>query len=237
MGSSYARMMRRMMSARIDDVAVATPIDPIGREPEPEAREGLHALVAARGPAPLEQHDELRRMRVEAPEKLFAQPPDRTGLDIVIEVEVVDEPRRLDGAQAQQRVDPGLRRVQHLNEILPRDPAFQARHDRAHPALLRRDPRGVGRRYALRPEQRPGRDDTRQERQRREAAGFEEPRQLGEEPDGGERREWIQMVLPALALTDEVGGAVAEADADDRVPRGEAAARDRGSDRARHTGG
>src|SRR4030095_11338106 len=98
-------MMRRMMSARIYEVPVAPPIDPVGREPQPKPGEAVDTLVAGRGPPALEQHDELRRMRVEAREELVAQPPDHRRLDVVIEVEVVDEPGRLNGAEAQQRGD------------------------------------------------------------------------------------------------------------------------------------
>src|SRR6185369_17965802 len=42
------------------------------------------------------------------------------------------------------------------------------------------------------------------------------------------------MILPALALANEVGQAVAEADRHDRVPHTEAAAREYGSERERH---
>src|SRR5437879_10677857 len=98
-------MMRRMMSARIDDVAVSAPVHRVGQEPGSQSRELVHTLVAAGGPSLLEQHDELRRMRVEAPEKFFAKSPHHPRLAIMIEVEVVDEARRLHGAQPQQRVD------------------------------------------------------------------------------------------------------------------------------------
>src|SRR6266700_673121 len=111
-------MMRRMMSARIHEVPVAPPIDPVGREPLPKPGEAVDALVAARRPPALEQQHELRRMRVEAREELVAQPPDHRCLDVVIEVEVVDEPRRLDGAEPQQRVDASLGGVQYLHEVL-----------------------------------------------------------------------------------------------------------------------
>src|SRR5207249_3563655 len=120
-------MMRRMMSARIDDVAVSAPVDLVRQEPGSQSRELVHALVAAGGPARLEQHDELRRMRVEAPEEFFAK--------------------------------------------------------------------------SLR---------------------------LGEERDGREGRERIEMVFPALALTEEVGDAIADAECHDGVPRPEAAAHQRG---------
>src|SRR5262249_35249981 len=115
-------MMRRMMSARIDDVAVPSAGDPVGREPLAERRERIDALVAADGPAALEEHDELRWMRVKAREEFRAEALDRARLGVVIEVKVVDEPRGLDGAQAQQRVDPALGRVEHLHEIPRRDP-------------------------------------------------------------------------------------------------------------------
>ena len=96
--------MRRMMSARIHGVAVPPPVHPVGRQPEPEAREPVHPLVAADRPAALEQHDELRRPRVEARDEFLAKPRDDRRLPIVIEVEVVEEARRLDGMEPQQRV-------------------------------------------------------------------------------------------------------------------------------------
>src|SRR5262249_61330726 len=101
-------MMGRMMSARIEHVAVAPPVDAVGRQALSESGKSLHTLVAARGPAALEQHDELRRMRVELGEEFRAQPLDRRRLYVVIEVEVVEEPGRLRGVQAQQRVDSRL---------------------------------------------------------------------------------------------------------------------------------
>src|SRR5256885_5672630 len=100
-------MMRRMMSARIDDVAVSAPFDRVRQEPGSQSRELVHTLVAAGGPSPLEQHDELRRMRVEAPEKFFAKSPHHSRLAIMIEVKVVDEARRLHGVQPQQPVHTG----------------------------------------------------------------------------------------------------------------------------------
>src|SRR5436309_15312431 len=105
-------MMRRMMSARIYDVAVPFAVHPVGRAPPSEPREPLHALVAAVRPAPLEEHHELRRMRVEARDELLAEPLDDRGLSIVIEVEVVEEARRLDGVEPQERVNARLGRVQ-----------------------------------------------------------------------------------------------------------------------------
>src|SRR5262245_58780652 len=74
MGSSYARMIRRMMSARIDDVAVPAAVDAVAEEPSAKPGEVVDPLVAAARPAPLDQHDELRRMRVETGKELLAQP-------------------------------------------------------------------------------------------------------------------------------------------------------------------
>src|SRR5207253_5058416 len=116
-------MMRRMMSARIDDVAVSAPVDLVRQEPGSKSRELVHALVAAGGPARLEQHDELRRMRVEAPEEFFAKSPDHPRLAIMIEVEVVDETCRLHGAQPPQRLHAGVRRSQDRDGVLGPLPA------------------------------------------------------------------------------------------------------------------
>src|SRR5437867_1909731 len=99
-------MIRRMMSARIHDVAVPPPVDPVAREPAPKARELVHPLVAPGGPAALEEHDELRWMGVEAREELLAESLDHRRLRVVVEVKVVHEPRGLDGVEPQQRVDP-----------------------------------------------------------------------------------------------------------------------------------
>src|SRR2546427_13302549 len=104
-------MMRRMMSARIDDVAVSAPVALVRQEPGSKSRELVHALVAAGGPARLEQHDELRRMRVEAPEEFFAKSPDHPRLAIMIEVGVGDETCRLHGAQTQERGAARRRRI------------------------------------------------------------------------------------------------------------------------------
>jgi hypothetical protein len=62
------------MSARIHDVAVPATVHAILREPEAKALEFLDALVAAGGPAPLEEDDELWRVRVERPQKFGAEP-------------------------------------------------------------------------------------------------------------------------------------------------------------------
>src|SRR4030095_11323114 len=48
-----------------------------------------------------------------------------------------------------------------------------------------------------------------------------------DERDAGDRGERVEVVFPALALADVVRDAVGEAERDDRVPRGETAARER----------
>src|SRR4029453_84439 len=97
--SSWAGMIRGMTSARIDDVAVPATVHAIRRKPEPQALEALDALVAAGGPASLEQHDELRRLRVERRQELGAEPRDRRRVAVVVEVEVVQEARGLADAE------------------------------------------------------------------------------------------------------------------------------------------
>src|SRR5262245_62453229 len=88
-------MIRRMMSARIDDVAVPATVHAIRREPEAKALELLDALVAAGEPPPLEEDDELWRVRVERLQKFGAEPRDSRRVAVVVEVEVVHEERGL----------------------------------------------------------------------------------------------------------------------------------------------
>src|SRR5262245_64329625 len=115
-------MIRRMMSARIDDVAVPATVHAIGREPEAKALELLEALVAAGGPPPREKDDELWRVRVERPQKFGAEPRDRRRGAVVVEVEVVQEARGLADAEPQQRMNPRFGRVQHLHQVTRREP-------------------------------------------------------------------------------------------------------------------
>src|SRR2546428_1023123 len=116
-GSRYAPTIRRKTAARIPDVPVAPRHDPIGRKPATQLLEPLDPLVAAIRPAALEQHHERRRVRVEARDEIGAQLPHDRRLDVVVEVEIVEEARRLHGVQAQQRVDARLGRVQHLHHV------------------------------------------------------------------------------------------------------------------------
>src|SRR6267378_7988621 len=101
--------MRRTMSARIHDVAVSSAVHPIDREPEPKGREPMDPLVAAGRPPTLEEHDELRRMRIEARDELIAEPLDDPGPAIVVEVVVVQEAGRLDRVEPQEGMDASFR--------------------------------------------------------------------------------------------------------------------------------
>src|SRR5437773_8872703 len=169
-GSRYAPTIRRMTSARIHDVPGAPRYDPIGRKPATQLLEPLDPLVAAGRPAALEQHHDGGRLGVELRDEVGAKLLDDRCLDVVVEVEIVEEARRLDGVEPQQRVDARLGRVQHLHDVSPADPALEVRHQRAHATLLRPDPRRVRRLDAFEPQQH-GRDrDAREERKRHAAA-------------------------------------------------------------------
>ena len=72
---------------------------------------------------------------------------------IVVEVEVVQEARRLDGAQPQERVNTRLRSCPAPERVTGREPPVEIGHDGAHPTRLRRDPRRVRRLDPLEPEQ------------------------------------------------------------------------------------
>src|SRR5438552_10517214 len=85
-----------MTSARIHDVPVAPRHDPIGRKPATQLLEPLDPLVAAGRPAALEQHHERRRVRVEPRDEVGAKLLDDRCLDVVVEVEIVEEARRLE---------------------------------------------------------------------------------------------------------------------------------------------
>src|SRR4030095_9823373 len=111
-GSSYAAMIRLMMLARIHDVAIPSTVHPVAREPAPKTLERLDASIPAGRPSALEQHDELRRARIEGGDELVAEPRNDPRVLIVIEVEGVEKEGRLDGAQAQERGDTGVSLVQ-----------------------------------------------------------------------------------------------------------------------------
>src|SRR5881396_1915513 len=118
MGSSYARTMLRIVSLRIDPIPVAFARDAVLRgEPFLERGKAIETLVAVHGPSRLPQDDEGRRVRAQIVYQLGAQPLDHRRVDVVIEVEVVHEPCRLDEPAAQERVSTALGRVEHLHEV------------------------------------------------------------------------------------------------------------------------
>src|SRR3970282_1477155 len=97
-------MMRRIVSPCIDDVPVPPRVHPVPPQAVGELRKPLEALVAARRPALLEQGDEEGRARGASRRELRAEPLDLGRLDVMIEVEVVEEARRLARAEAKERV-------------------------------------------------------------------------------------------------------------------------------------
>src|SRR4051812_45393333 len=96
-GSSYARMTLRIVSLRIDPVAVPlTRHGVAGREPVRERGEAVDPLVAARGPAGFPQDHERRRARAQITHELGSQPLDHRRVGVMVEMKVVHEPCRLD---------------------------------------------------------------------------------------------------------------------------------------------
>src|ERR671925_2194324 len=105
-------MMLRTVSFRIDTVAGGSFEHLVStRQTVGQLRKRLDAIVAAGRPPLLEQHDEARRPRVEAADELGAQGAHDRRLDVVKEVEVIEEARRLPDAQPEQRMRAAVARV------------------------------------------------------------------------------------------------------------------------------
>src|SRR5438034_8334386 len=105
-------MTLAIASRRIDPVSVALARQSVaGLEPRREPGERAKSLVAAARPAALEEDHRGRRPRAEVRQELRAEALDVRVLDVVVEVEVVEEPRRLARAEEVERVDTALGRV------------------------------------------------------------------------------------------------------------------------------
>src|SRR5207253_7052677 len=86
-------MILKICSLRIDPVSGALAVEAIGgRDPGGERREPRDPRVAPRGPALLEDHDELRRRGLELAQELGAEAPDDRP---VLVVEERSEERRV----------------------------------------------------------------------------------------------------------------------------------------------
>src|SRR6202795_169842 len=111
MGSSYARMMLRIVSLRIDDVGGPADVDRVARGQAPgQLRERVDALVAAGGPPVPEDDDVPRRAGVERARELATQGADDRLAGVVKEVKVVEEARGLGQPQAEGGVHAAVRR-------------------------------------------------------------------------------------------------------------------------------
>src|SRR5688572_21382426 len=109
-------MILRTRSRFKNEVRVATLHGAIVRfEKVVQRGEAGDALELAAGPPAREYDDEPRRARGELADELRAQALDRRVLHVVKEMEVVDEPRRVRSAEAQQCVRAALGRVEHLD--------------------------------------------------------------------------------------------------------------------------
>src|SRR5262245_695364 len=111
-------MILRTVALRMDHVAVA---DDVGAIPVLEQllqlRKGLDALGTTGGPPSVEHDDESWRACAQRIHELRAERAhDRRG-QVMEEMEVVDEARRLDHAESKQRVDPALGGIQNLDGV------------------------------------------------------------------------------------------------------------------------
>src|SRR5207247_10242221 len=109
--------MLRIVSFRIEPVARARQRRLVSlAQPRGERREALDPLVAARGPAALEDDDHAWRARVEVADELRAQRAHHRRVLVVEEGEVVEEARGLAHAEAEQRGEAAHRGVEHHAE-------------------------------------------------------------------------------------------------------------------------
>src|SRR5438309_11208704 len=79
-------------------------------QPVSQVREALDALVAAGGPAALEEDDHPGRARVQVADEFRAQRAHHGRVLVVEEMEVVEKARGLPHAEAEERMDAALRR-------------------------------------------------------------------------------------------------------------------------------
>src|SRR2546428_13772032 len=125
--------MLRIVSFRIEPVARARQRRLVSlAQPRGERREALDPLVAARGPAALEDDDHAWRARVEVADELRAQRAHHRRVLVVEEVEVVEEARGLAHAEAEERVEAALGGAEPLPGVAGRQPRAQDGLEPAH---------------------------------------------------------------------------------------------------------
>src|ERR671923_1581294 len=99
-------MMLRIVSLRKDHVPVATLEHRIRFvQPPRELGEVADPVGAPVRPAALEQDDEPRRPLRDVTHELASEPPDDRVIRVVEEMKVVEEARRLERVQSQERMD------------------------------------------------------------------------------------------------------------------------------------
>src|SRR5438105_2520297 len=86
-------------------------------QPARQLRKHLDALETTGRPAALENDDEARRPRREVSHEFAPETLDQGLIGVVEEMEVVEEARRLDGMQAQQRVNAALGGIEDLHGV------------------------------------------------------------------------------------------------------------------------
>src|SRR5947207_2724278 len=130
--------MLRIVSFRIEPVVRARHRSFVAlMEPRRQRGKALDALVAAGGPAALEQHDHARRMCIQLTNELGAQPLHDRRILVVEEVEIVQEARGLSHTEAKERLQPSHRRVQDLHGVAGRQARPQIGLDLADDRLAR----------------------------------------------------------------------------------------------------
>src|SRR5258707_3241108 len=106
-------MILKICSLRIDPVFGALAVEAIGgRDPGGQRGKARDPRVPPRRPAPLEDHDELWRRRLELAQELGAEAPHDRPILVLEDGEVVDEARRLAHAEPEERVDAPLAPVE-----------------------------------------------------------------------------------------------------------------------------
>src|SRR5947209_17573476 len=109
-------MTLRTVSLRIDPIAVALDGEAVvSLEEAGDCRERLQPGIARAAPRVAEDHHGGGRPRLEAARELGAKGLDARVSLVVKEVKVVEEARGLSGVQAQERVNPALGHVHHLD--------------------------------------------------------------------------------------------------------------------------
>ena len=142
-------------------------------------------------------------------------------LDVVEEVKVVEEPRGLRHAQAQEGVHAALARVEDLHGVVGRQHRRQLGRQPSRAVGLVALPAGGadGERLVGEEDEREGHAE--RHGKRGESPAVRRGGQLGDEQHEGEGRQRIEVVLPALALGHEVKGAIEYAERRHRVARAE----------------